>query len=58
MARKIRIDEITSKCPTCGYEWNTEFGDVELAFNKGECCLCCPDCGELIEDGDDNDDNS
>lgn len=58
MARKIRVDEMTSKCPVCGYEWNTEFGEVELAFNKGECCLCCPDCGELIEDGDDNDDNS
>lgn len=58
MARKIRIDEITSKCPVCGYEWNTEFGIAELAFNEDECCLCCPECGELIEDGDDNDDDS
>ena len=27
-------------------------------FNEKESCLCCPQCGELIEDGDDNDDNS
>jgi hypothetical protein len=34
------------------------FGIVDLIFNEKESCLCCPQCGELIEDGDDNDDNS
>jgi len=25
-----------------------------MVDEKEECCPCCPDCGELIEDGDDN----
>mgnify|MGYP004602284127 CR=1 FL=1 len=48
----------TSKCPSCTYTWNTKFGLIELAFNEKEKCLCCPQCGELIEDGDEGDDNS
>ena len=24
-----------------------------LSFDEEEHCPCCPDCGELIEDGDD-----
>ena len=47
MARKIKIDAHTSM-----------FGIVDLVFNENEHCLSCPQCGELIEDGDDNDDNS
>ncbi len=54
MGYKIMIDENTSECPACGYRWNTNFGTVDLAFNEKEKCLCCPECEELIEDGDDN----
>ena len=58
MERKIKIDAHTSMCPSCQYSWNTNFGIVDLVFNENEHCLSCPQCGELIEDGDDNDDNS
>ncbi|WP_288681594.1 hypothetical protein [uncultured Eubacterium sp.] len=54
MGYKIMIHENTSECPTCGYRWNTNFGITDLVFNEKEKCLCCPECGELIEDGDDN----
>lgn len=52
MAMKIRIDEHTAECPACGYKWNTDLGIADLSFDEDECCPCCPECGELIEDGD------
>lgn len=53
MANKIRINNDRCECPKCGYQWNLKFAVVELDFNENERCLCCPNCGELIEDGDD-----
>ena len=52
MANKIVIDEKTCECPACGYRWSTFMGMADLSFDEEECCPCCPDCGELIEDGD------
>ncbi len=51
MARKIIIkkDELF-ECPACGYRWVNGF---DLSFAEGERVPCCPDCRELIEDGDD-----
>lgn len=53
MANKIRISNDHRVCPKCGYQWDPKFAVVELDFNENERCLCCPNCGELIEDGDD-----
>lgn len=54
MANKIKIDENTYECPACGYRWTRQMGMSDLSFDEEERCPCCPDCGELIEDGDDN----
>ena len=48
MANKIR-NENKFECPVCGYGW-TDSSD--LSFDEEERCPCCPKCGELIEDGD------
>ena len=42
MANKIRRNDGGYECPACGYIW-------------AERVPCCPDCGELIEDGGDDD---
>ena len=52
MALKIKIDNSTYECPACGYRWSKNRGMADLAFDEDERCPCCPDCGELIEDGD------
>ena len=52
MALKIKIDNSTYECPACGYRWSKNMGMADLAFDEDERCPCCPDCGELIEDGD------
>lgn len=50
MARKIIVEkDKLFECPACGYRWMDE---VDLSFNEDECVPCCPDCGELIEDGE------
>lgn len=54
MGYKIMINKDTAKCPSCDYTWNKQFGLTDLSFNEKEKCLCCPNCGKLIEDGDDN----
>lgn len=54
MAKKIKIDNNTCECPACGYKWSAAMGMTDLSFDEEERCLCCPDCGELIEDGDEN----
>ena len=51
MARKIRREDDWCECPACGYLWHDSF---DLSFNEEEKVSCCPDCGELIEDGDDD----
>ena len=48
----IKIDNSTYECPACGYRWSKNMGMADLAFDEDERCPCCPDCGELIEDGD------
>ena len=49
MSRKIIIEtDALYECPACGYRWSDE---SDLSFNEDEKCPCCPDCGELIEDG-------
>lgn len=53
MANKIKIDDKTYECPVCGYRWSAAMGIADLSFNEDEHCLCCPEYGELIEDGDD-----
>lgn len=53
MARKIKIDDNTYECPACGYRWSKTMGMADLSFDEDEHCPCCPDCSELIEDGDD-----
>lgn len=51
MARKIIVEkDKLFECPACGYRWT---GSYDLSFDEEERCPCCPDCGELIEDGDD-----
>lgn len=52
MANKIKRDDGWYECPTCGYIWEDAF---DLSFDEGERVACCPDCGELIEDSDDED---
>lgn len=54
MAKKIVIDKNTYECPAYGYRWSRQIGMADLSFDEKECCPCCPDCGELIEDGDDD----
>ena len=49
MANKIKIDKDTYECPVCRHRWSTQFAIAELSFNEEECCLCCPDCSELID---------
>lgn len=50
MARKIIIiKDKLFECPNCGYRWSKGY---DLAFDTDERCPCCPDCNELIEDGD------
>ena len=51
--RKIKIDDNTYECPACNYRWSKTMGMADLSFDEDEHCPCCPDCGELIEDGDD-----
>ncbi len=50
MAYKIKINDKDFECPACGYRWADP---CDLAFDEGERVPCCPDCGELIEDGGD-----
>jgi predicted RNA-binding Zn-ribbon protein involved in translation (DUF1610 family) len=50
MAVKIVRGDYWYECPNCGFTWNDPF---DLDFNEAECCPCCPNCGELIEDGGD-----
>ena len=40
------------KCPICGFTWKEPY---DLDFNEYERVPCCPECGELIEDGGDYD---
>lgn len=50
MARKIIVaKDKLFKCPTCGYKWTDE---SDLSFDEDERVPCCPDCGELIKDGE------
>ena len=50
MAKKIIIEkDKLYECPACGYRWEQ---DWDLSFDEDECVPCCPDCGELIEDGE------
>lgn len=53
MTDKSGISDDHRVCPKCGYQWDPKFAVAELDFNENERCLCCPKCGELIEDGDD-----
>lgn len=53
MARKIKIDDNNYECPACGYCWSKTMSMADLSFDEDEHCPCCPDCDELIEDGDD-----
>ena len=53
MTDKSGISDGHRACPKCGYQWNPKFAVAELDFNESERCLCCPNCGELIENGDD-----
>lgn len=55
MANKIKINDDTYKCPACGYQWSRFMGMAALSFNQDECCPCCPNYEELIEDGDNYD---
>lgn len=51
MPRKIILKKDTLyACPNCNYQWEKAW---DLAFDEDECVPCCPECGELIEDGDD-----
>ncbi len=52
MANKIKRNDGKYECPTCEYVWE---GSWDLGFNEDERVPCCPKCGELIEDGDNND---
>lgn len=52
MVRKIKIDDNTYECPACGYRWSKTMSMADLSFDEDEHCPCCPDCDELIEDGD------
>ena len=53
--RKIKVSEDTYECPRCGYTWSEKYGS-ELSFDELECVPACPECGELIEDGNDGGD--
>lgn len=55
MPNKVAVDSKMCACLKCDYQWDKQFGSVDLEFNEEERCLCCPKCGELIEDGDDSD---
>lgn len=35
------------------FVWIISISEKNLSFDEEERCPCCPDCGELIEDGDD-----
>lgn len=48
--KNIFVKDNSYGCPCCGYRWKK---DWELAYNEDECVPCCPECGELIEDGED-----
>lgn len=54
MPKKVAVNSKMCACPKCDYQWDKQFGSVDLEFNEEERCLCCPKCGELIEDGDDS----
>lgn len=54
MGYKIKIDDTFFACPSCGYRWTKFMGASKLIYDEKEHCLCCPNCGELIEDGDEN----
>ena len=49
----MRTSQKTCECPACGYRWSAFMGMAELLFDEKECCPCCPNCRELIEDGAD-----
>jgi transcription elongation factor Elf1 len=51
MAKKIIIEDQLFECPACGYRWTNE---CDLSFDETKEVPCCPDCGELIEDGKSN----
>jgi len=51
MAYKIKREDGWYECPVCGYMWKDAF---DLSFDENEKVPCCPDCGELIEDGGDD----
>ena len=53
MGCKIKVSKDTYEYPACGYRWTDKYGIADLSYNEEECCPCCPDCGELIEDGGD-----
>ena len=48
MAYKIKKSN-RCECPACGYVWKEAY---DLDFDENERVPCCPECGELIEDGD------
>ena len=33
MANKIKIDEDTYECPSCGYRWSRQMGMADLSFD-------------------------
>ena len=50
MARKVIIvKDKEYACPICNYTWEDE---SDLEFDEDERVLCCPECKELIEDGE------
>ena len=52
MARKIIIiKDKLFECTNSGYRWSKGY---DLAFDTNERRPCCPNCNELIEDGDDD----
>ena len=34
MARKIKIDDNTYKCPACDYRWSKTMGMADLSFDE------------------------
>ena len=55
MGYKIQVHDkqnkwLKFKCPACGYKFH---GNCDLDFDEEERVPKCPECGEFIEDGDD-----
>lgn len=48
---KIKLANGKYKCPCCGYVFESCH---DLAFYEGERVPMCPECGQSIEDGEDD----